>query len=105
MSHGPLGLGGTFRPAPACWAIVNAAPISVSASASSSTKLILVFIESTSSKECGQPHAARGAGMRALTPQPPEDITTQFERHVGRVDKRPAIRCGGSPLGRWTQPG
>src|SRR5450759_1717646 len=45
MSHGPVGLGGgTLAPVPACWAIVNVAPISVSASASISTRLILVFM-------------------------------------------------------------
>src|ERR1017187_7373397 len=45
MSHGPFGLGGgTFRPAPACSAIVSVTPISVSASASISTRLILVFM-------------------------------------------------------------
>ena len=36
--------GGALRPAPACCAIVNVAPISVSASASMSTRLILVFM-------------------------------------------------------------
>src|SRR5450759_2472063 len=43
MSHGPFGLGGGTL-APACWAIVNVAPISVSASASISTRLVLVFM-------------------------------------------------------------
>src|ERR1039458_7355863 len=45
MSHGPIGLGGgTFRPAPACSAIVSVTPISVSARASISTRSILVFM-------------------------------------------------------------
>src|ERR1035437_4490359 len=45
MSHGPFGLGGrALAPAPACWAIVHVAPISVSASASISTRSILVFM-------------------------------------------------------------
>src|ERR1019366_303904 len=45
MSHGPFGLGGgTLAPAPACWAIINVAPISVSASASIRTSLVLVFM-------------------------------------------------------------
>src|ERR1039458_2074601 len=45
MSHGPSGLGGgTLGPAPACSAIVSVAPISVSASASISTRSILVFM-------------------------------------------------------------
>src|ERR1051325_9202727 len=44
MSHGPFGLGGAFRPVPACWAMVNAAPISMSASTSINTALIPVFI-------------------------------------------------------------
>src|ERR1019366_7412202 len=43
MSHGPFGLGGGTL-APACSAIVNVAPISVSASASISTRSILVFM-------------------------------------------------------------
>jgi hypothetical protein len=45
MSHGPYGLGGgTLGPVPACVAIINVAPISESASASMSAKLILVFM-------------------------------------------------------------
>src|SRR5690348_13352958 len=45
MSHGPFGLGGaTFRPAPACWAIVYVVPMSVNTSAAIRTRLILVFM-------------------------------------------------------------
>src|ERR1035441_10148041 len=45
MSHGPFGLGGAaLAPGPACWAIVNAAPISVSASVSIRANLVLVFM-------------------------------------------------------------
>src|SRR5271157_144250 len=44
MSHGPFGLGGgTLAPTPVCEAIINVAPI-VSAMASISTRLILVFM-------------------------------------------------------------
>src|SRR5215471_18589548 len=65
MSHGPLGLGGgTFRPTPACCAIVYTAPISVSASASISPRLSLVFMFVLPSgglrrpaKECVAPQA------------------------------------------------
>src|SRR5208337_300397 len=45
MSHGPFGLDrGALDPAPACPVIVTAAPIIVSASASISARLILVFM-------------------------------------------------------------
>src|SRR5580765_1631193 len=45
MSHVPCGLGGaTSPPLPACWATINEAPISVRASASVRTILVLVFM-------------------------------------------------------------
>ena len=44
MSHGPCGLGGAALVPPGLCAIVNVAPISVSASASIGTRLILVFM-------------------------------------------------------------
>jgi hypothetical protein len=45
MSHGPCGLcGAALDRAPACAAIVNVTPLSVSASASIGTRSILVFM-------------------------------------------------------------
>jgi len=45
MSHGPFGLGGAvLSPAPAGCDLVNVEPISVSASASKSAGVILVFM-------------------------------------------------------------
>src|SRR4029077_6001602 len=57
MSHGPFGrCGATFRPA--CWAIVNVAPISVSATASTRTNLVRGFMSILISvrRASGLPH-------------------------------------------------
>src|SRR6059058_3500221 len=44
MSHGPFGLDGIFPPLPACPAMDSVTPTIVSATASASRRLILVFM-------------------------------------------------------------
>src|ERR1035441_60466 len=93
MSQGPFGLGrGSLGPAPACCAIVNVAPITVSASSNISTRLILVFMLIPSALPNLFPVSRRDGLFH------PPRLSNFFELPSGiRIPLTSAIGRGGDP--------